>query len=136
MEELKHNILSISQLCDNDYEVSFKQNLYIVKKPFSNEIIIFGPRQKNLYTLYLDDLTYEFFFISIDNDKWIWHKRVDHISMKTISNLSKLDLVRDLPKINFDKDAICEACIKVKQVKIASTRKILYQLTNHLSFFT
>lgn len=61
MEGLKHNILSISQLCDNDYEVSFKQNLYIVKKPFSNEIIFFGSRQKNLYTLYLDDLTYEFF---------------------------------------------------------------------------
>jgi len=49
--------------------------------------------------------------------KWIWHKRADHISMETISKISKLDLVRGLPKINFEKDKICEACVKGKQVK-------------------
>jgi len=37
--------------------------------------------------------------------------------METISKISKLDLVRGLPKINFEKDKICEACVKGKQVK-------------------
>jgi len=37
--------------------------------------------------------------------------------MKTISKISKLDLVRGLPKISFEKDKICEACVKGKQVK-------------------
>jgi len=37
--------------------------------------------------------------------------------MKTISKIFKLDLVRGLPKINFDKDRICEACTRGTQVK-------------------
>jgi hypothetical protein len=53
--------------------------------------------------------------MSIDKDKWIWHNRVGHVSMKTISKISQLDLVRGLPKINFDKDKICEACVRGKQ---------------------
>jgi len=39
--------------------------------------------------------------------------------MKTISKISQLDLVRGLPKTNFDKDKICEACVRGKQVKIS-----------------
>jgi hypothetical protein len=53
----------------------------------------------------------------LEKDKWIWHKRVGHTSMETISKISKLDLVRGLPKINFEKDKICEGCVKGKQVK-------------------
>ena len=53
----------------------------------------------------------------LEKDKWIWHKRAGHISMKTIAQLSQLDLVRGLPKISFGKDKICEACVKGKQVK-------------------
>ena len=44
-------------------------------------------------------------------------KRAGHVSMKTISKISQLDLVRGLPKINFEKDKICEACTRGKQVK-------------------
>jgi len=31
VEDLKHNLLSISQLCDSGYEVVFKPNICIVK---------------------------------------------------------------------------------------------------------
>jgi len=49
--------------------------------------------------------------MSLEKGKWIWHKRAGHISMKTIAKLSQLDLVRGLPKISFEKDKICEACV-------------------------
>lgn len=32
VEGLKHNLLSISQLCNNGYEVTFKQNMCVVKQ--------------------------------------------------------------------------------------------------------
>lgn len=80
----------------------------------------------------MDDLPSDSYFIAIDKDKWILHRRVGHISMKIISYLSKLDLVRGLSKINFDKYNICEVCTWVKQVKssfhsknIVSTNKPL-----------
>ncbi|GAU46301.1 hypothetical protein TSUD_283270, partial [Trifolium subterraneum] len=42
-----------------------------------------------------DELPPESCFVSLEKDKWIWHKRAGHVSMKTMSKLSKLDLVRD-----------------------------------------
>ena len=117
MEGLKHNLLSIGQLCDNGCEVVFKPKVYEIKKAKTGENLFSGKRKKNLYVLYLEELPDESCFISINKDKWIWHKRAGHISKKTISKISKLDLVRGLPKLNFEKDKICEACAKGKQVK-------------------
>ena len=79
-------------------------------------------------------------FMSLEKDKWIWHKRAGYTSMKTIAKLSQLDLVRGLPKISFEKDKICEACVKGKQVKSSfktiefiSTQKLLELL--HIDLF-
>jgi len=129
VEGLKHNLLSISQLCDNGYEVIFKPSICEIKQTSSGKIIFTGSRHKNLYILFLDELPTESCFMSIDKDKWIWHRRVGHISMKTISKLSKLDLVRGLPKLSYDKDNICEACIKGKHVK-SSFHSINFISTN------
>jgi hypothetical protein len=117
VEGLKHNLLSISQLCDSGFEVVFKPNICIVKHTSSGKIFFTASRKKNLYALYLDDIPAETCFMTLEKDKWIWHKRAGHISMKTISKISKLDLVRGLPKIDFEKDRICEACTRGKQVK-------------------
>lgn len=38
VEGLKSNLLSISQLCNNVYKVTFKQNFCIVKQPLSNKL--------------------------------------------------------------------------------------------------
>ena len=51
------------------------------------------------------------------NDSWLWHRRLEHSSMKTLSKLVKNDLVIGLPKLNFDKDKICDACQFGKQVR-------------------
>ena len=51
------------------------------------------------------------------NDSWLWHRRLRHASMKTLSKLVINDLVIELPKLNFDKDKICDACQFGKQVR-------------------
>ena len=33
------------------------------------------------------------------NDSWLWHRRLGHASMKTLSKLAKNDLVIGLPKL-------------------------------------
>ena len=40
------------------------------------------------------------------NDSWLWHKKLRHASMKTLSKLVKNDLIIGLPKLSFDKDKI------------------------------
>ncbi|XP_073224852.1 uncharacterized protein [Cicer arietinum] len=106
VERFKHNLLSISQLCDNGFEVVFKPNICEFRMANSGETLFSASKRKNLYVLYIEELPAESCFMSINKDKWIWHKCAGHISMKTSSNLSKVDLVKGLPKINFDKDKI------------------------------
>ena len=116
-EVLKHNLISISQLCDTGHEVIFKSDKCFIKDIASGKIIFTACRNKNLYSLCLDDLSNETCLVSNETDQRIWHRRAGHTSMKTISKLSKLELVKGLPKIKFEKDKMCEACVHGKQVK-------------------
>ena len=59
------------------------------------------------------------------NDSWLWHRRLRHASMKTLSKLVKNDFVIGLPKLNFDKDKICDACLFGKQVRSSFKSKNL-----------
>ena len=54
---LKHNLISISQLCDRGYKVSFESSLCIVTNSFDNSTIFIGNRQGNIYMIDLNDIT-------------------------------------------------------------------------------
>ena len=90
IEDLKHNLLSISQLCDSEFEVVFKPNICEVRQTSSNKLFFSGSRKKNLYVLELNDMPVESSFMSLEKDKWIWHKSAGHTSMKTIANFLNL----------------------------------------------
>ena len=84
VDGLKHNLISISQLCDNDFEVGFKSDSCEIKHSSSNKVLFNGSRIKNVYVLYLDELPPESCFVSLEKDKWIWHKSseiIDKVSM-------------------------------------------------------
>ena len=137
---LEHNLLSVSQFTDNGNEVTFRTDSCIIKETSSGKILFTGYRTKNLYSICLDDLSDDTCLISFENDKWIWHRRVGHTSMSIISKLSQHELVRGLPKIKFEKDKECEACIQGKHTKssfhsknIVSTQKPLELL--HIDLF-
>lgn len=112
---LKHNLISISQLCDNGYEVKFEPNPCLVKEASTGKIIFLNVRERNLYRIYLESLPSQSCLAVFKSDKWIGHKRVGHLNMKT---LSKHNLVRDQPNIKYEKDRICEACVKGKKNQI------------------
>ena len=53
---LKHNLISISQVCDRSYKVSFESSLCIVTNSFDNNTIFIGNRQDNIYMIDLNDI--------------------------------------------------------------------------------
>ena len=67
--------------------------------------------------------------IIINEDTYIWHKRLAHTSVDLIGKLSRKDLVVGLPKLNYIKDRICDASKKGKQVKSS------FQFKNIVSMF-
>jgi hypothetical protein len=54
---------------------------------------------------------------AINENSWLWHRRLGHVNMELLSKLSKLDLVKGLPITKFVKDKICDACQLGKQIK-------------------
>ena len=47
----------------------------------------------------------------------MWHKKLSHLNFKAMNLLVKKNLVRGLPKVEFTKDGLCDACQKGKQRK-------------------
>ena len=73
-----------------------------------------------------------------EDECWMWRKRLGHASMHVISKLSQKDLVVGLPKLSFENDKVCDACIKENHRKtsfkpktcVSTTRS--FQLTKML----
>ena len=111
VDGLKHDLLSISQLCDKSFKVIFKASHCITKDIQNDKTIFMGHRCDNVYTINIskyDD--HDRCFSSMHDQSWLWHRRLEHANMDLISQLNKDELVRGLPKINFQKDKVCEAC--------------------------
>ncbi|XP_070054094.1 uncharacterized protein [Nicotiana tomentosiformis] len=112
VDGLNYNLLSISQLCDSGYEVKFKKT----------------------------ECTIEDETASISDDPWLCHKKLSHASKHLIEKLAKHDLVIGLPKFNFFRNHVCDACQISKNTRnsfktkdIVSTTKPLQLL--HMDLF-
>ncbi|WRX31617.1 Integrase [Theobroma cacao] len=83
-------------------------------------------RIHGISTVDLDVNSEVYLVANAENDSWLWHKRLGHVSMHTMSKLIKKNLIAGLPKLKFEKDRICDACQLGKQVRTSfKTKKIV-----------
>ena len=74
VENLKYNLLNISQLCDKGYRVCFELNACHVINSSTNQIIYIGKMHENVYVIHIDEvvLNVESCLIANDvNDSWL-----------------------------------------------------------------
>ena len=127
---LKYNLLSISQLCDNGFKVIFyPTHCSILNK--DGKLVLTCPRSKNVYTCDISKHK-NICLISTQDDPWLWHRRLGHANMKLIKNISTNDHVRGIPKLNFQKDHICEACEIGKQIRTTHKAKFMVSTSRPL----
>src|SRR5262249_2064672 len=119
VDNLKHNLLSISQLCDNGFKVTFCANKCPIERINNYQVCFEGYRHRNIYKINLDDFknSSETCLYSQNDESWIWHRKLGHASMDIISKLVKGNIVKGLPNLDFQKDKICQACQQGKQTK-------------------
>ena len=79
--------------------------------------MLIGKRINNVYLLDISSPCSIGCLLSKHDESWLWHRRIAHIHMNHLNKLISKDLVIGLPKLKFEKDHICEACQKGKQVK-------------------
>ena len=133
VEGLKHSLLSVSQLCDKGYLVSFDSQKCLIEHKHDINIKHVGHRVNNVYMI---DLSIKqennHCFLSKDDDPWLWHKRIAHINMDHLNKLISKDLVVGLPKLKFEKDKLCDACQKGKQTRVSFKSKNVVSTTRPL----
>ena len=73
VEELKYNLISISQLCDNGFKVTFCANKYSIEKIDNDQIKFAGYSHRNVYKINLDNFksSNEICLYSSNNDSWM-----------------------------------------------------------------
>ncbi|KAL8101335.1 hypothetical protein AgCh_033279 [Apium graveolens] len=118
---LKHNLLSISQICDRGYHVDFfEEHCEIVSKS-KGKVVLKGYRRGNIYEAKLSTSTDGSAICLLSRasieESWNWHKKLSHLNFNNINELVKKDLVRGLPNTVFAPDGLCDSCQKAKQRK-------------------
>ena len=85
---LNYNLLSISQLCDKGYGVTFEKSHCDVFDKGSNEIKFFGQRVNNVYIVGFENVSSDGLCLVADScdAPWLWHHRLRHVSFGVISN--------------------------------------------------
>ncbi|KAJ9539027.1 hypothetical protein OSB04_031760 [Centaurea solstitialis] len=110
VDGLKHNLISVSQLCDNGMDVMFKIKFCILYKADTHIEVLKANRRGDLYLLSFDSLgkKEEICLISsVKNEEvWLWHTSFCHLNFHTLHKL----LVKGLPELKFEKDHLCSAC--------------------------
>src|SRR3954467_2647419 len=125
LDGLAHNLLSISQLSDNGYDIIFNQKSCKSISQKDGSILFTGKRKNKIYKIDLQDLKNQKVtcLMSVSEEQWVWHRRLGHASLRKISQINKLNLVRGLPNLKYKSDALCEACQKGKFSKPAFKSK-------------
>nr|GFA96130.1 ribonuclease H-like domain-containing protein [Tanacetum cinerariifolium] len=133
VKELKYNLFSVSQICDNKNSVLFTDSECIVlgkdiKLKDDTNVLLRTPKQHNMYSIDLNNifphknLTCLVAKASVD-ESMLWHRRLGHLNFKTMNKLVRHNLVKGLPSKCFENDHTCVACLKGKKHKASCKTK-------------
>nr|GFD12703.1 retrovirus-related Pol polyprotein from transposon TNT 1-94 [Tanacetum cinerariifolium] len=110
VEGLGHNLFSVGQFCDADFEVAFRRNTCFIRDPDGVDLLK-GNHSTNLYTINLYDMASAspicLMARATPTKSRLWHQRLSHLNFDTINDLAKNDLVSGLPKFKYAKEHLC-----------------------------
>ena len=114
VEGLKHNLLSVNQICDKGYNVNFLESHGEVISNTTKKIVLISFRHGNIYESNLNQNSDEpmncLSSKALVEESRNWHKRLSHLNFSNLNELVKKDLVRELPKVQFTPDGLCDSC--------------------------
>ena len=114
VENLKHNLLSVSQTCDQRNICIFHSKKCEISKKDSR--IIVGTIVRNSNNVYILENENQCHLSMVDQI-WLWHRRMGHLNFDNLVKVSKKEVVRDLPKIVKPLNSVCRHCQHGKETK-------------------
>jgi transposase InsO family protein len=118
VESLDYNLLSVSQLCESDYNYLFTENGVTIFRRSDGSFAFKGDLRGKLYLV--DFITKKVlldrYLIAKINMGWLWHRRLAHVKMRNLHKHQKDGHIIGLTNIIFEKDRPCDAYQARKQV--------------------
>ena len=115
VEGLRVNLLSISQICDQDFMVLFSKGKCLVMDKFGKKLITGVRTLDNCYGLVLD-ANIVCNSIRLPNED-LWHQRMGHVSYKHLSIVSMHESVLGILKLSRVSNVVSGPCQLGKQTK-------------------
>ena len=117
VKNLHYNLLSVSQLLEDDFEVRFKKGNSRVLDSAGNLVCKISPFRRIFKADFSKSFGETRCLVAHGSPLiWKWHRRLGHLSFDLLCRLSSLDLIDGLPKLKFEKDLICAPCKHGKMV--------------------
>ncbi|GJR16868.1 copia protein [Tanacetum coccineum] len=130
VDNLGFNLLSVGKICDSKCKVIFSENDSEIVK--DGKVIGRGIRKKGLYVMKLGTKPEDKIYLAtIDENFTLWHRRLGHVDMRLIQALVFKELVRNLPKLKFDRH-FYDACKMGKQAHASHKAKHIVSMTGCL----
>ena len=131
VQGLIHNLLSISQFCDEGQNVKFEKDMCkVLDKEGSSEVLLVLIRN-NVYVVYMNDLDkdFELCLFTVKDECVMWEKHLRHINTKHLVKIANQKMVSKLPKLTLSKDMFYNACSLVKHVRTSFKSKTIISMT-------
>jgi hypothetical protein len=117
VQSLGYNLLSVSQLLDEGFEVLFRLGGSRILDSRGDLVCMVVPEGQ----VYRGDFSQSsgverYFLAGSSSELWKWHRKLGHLSIDFLSRLGKLNLVRGLPRLRFKKELVCAPCRHAKMV--------------------
>ncbi|GJR71579.1 retrovirus-related pol polyprotein from transposon TNT 1-94 [Tanacetum coccineum] len=130
VDNLTYNLLSVGQICDNKCKVIFTEHDSEIIK--DEKVIGKGIRKGGIYVMKLGNKPEDKICLAtLDENSTLWHRRLGHANMQLIQSLASKELVRNLPKLKYDRH-FCDACKIGKQAHASHKAKNIVSTTRCL----
>ncbi|KAG8488558.1 hypothetical protein CXB51_016286 [Gossypium anomalum] len=106
---------NLIELIEKGYSLVFKNNSCVVEDLFG-QVLVTVPMTDRCFMLDVNQLEKKA-YTSATNLASLWHKRLGHVSYKSLSLLNRLNLIEDMSKVDVSDD-VCEVCQLGKQARL------------------
>jgi hypothetical protein len=108
VQSLGYNLLSVSQLLDEGFEVLFRPSGSRILDSRRDLVCMVVPEGQVFRADFSQSSGVERCFLAgSSSELWKWHRKLGQLSFNLLSRLSKLNLVRGLPRLRLEKELVC-----------------------------
>jgi hypothetical protein len=117
VQSLGYNLLSVSQLLDEGFEVLFRPGGSQILDSQGDLVCMVIPEGQVFRADFSQSSGVERCVLAgSSSELWKWYRKLGHLSFDLLSRLSKLNLVRGLPRLRLEKELVCALCRHARMV--------------------